>query len=46
MPPPQIAAIEQVIEAIRADASRGLSEQQIETVMLALHKMHDNLAAR
>ena len=43
---PQLAAIGQVIEAIRADALRGLTEQQVETVMLALHQMHDNLAAR
>lgn len=43
---PQLAAIELVIESIRADASRGLNEQQIETVMLALHQMHDNLSAR
>jgi DNA-binding MarR family transcriptional regulator len=40
---PQLAEIETVIEAIREDALRGLSEHEIEAVMTALHKMHANL---
>ena len=40
---PQLAEIETVIEAIREDASRGLSEQEIKTMMAVLYKMHANL---
>ena len=40
---PQLAEIEAVIETIRGDALRGLSEQEIEAMMAALHKMHANL---
>lgn len=43
---PQLAAIEHVTKAIRAEALRGLDADQISLVMLALRTMRDNLAPR
>lgn len=43
---PQLAEIEAVIETIREDALRGLSEHEIETAMAALQKIHANLSPR
>lgn len=42
----QLAAIERVAKAVRANALRGVSEQQAAGVMSALGKMRNNLAAR
>jgi DNA-binding MarR family transcriptional regulator len=42
----QLLAIEDVTSAIRAEATRGLSDKQTATVFLALRKMRDNLASR
>ncbi|HUW51760.1 MAG TPA: MarR family transcriptional regulator [Sulfuricella sp.] len=43
---PHLAAIKQVVAAIRADALRDLDEQQSAIVFFALSKMRDNLASR
>jgi len=43
---PHLAAIKQVVAAIRADALRDLDEQQAAIVFFALSKMRDNLASR
>ncbi|MHB9117456.1 MAG: MarR family winged helix-turn-helix transcriptional regulator [Burkholderiales bacterium] len=40
-----LAAIEKVAAVIRADALRGLDEQQIATLLSALGAMRDNLAS-
>ncbi|MDO8459208.1 MAG: MarR family transcriptional regulator [Burkholderiaceae bacterium] len=42
---PHLVAIEQVAAKIRADALRGLSEQQAASVILALRQMRDNFAS-
>ncbi len=42
----QLAAIDEVAAAIRADALRGLDRQQAALVMSALRTMRDNLAPR
>jgi DNA-binding MarR family transcriptional regulator len=42
----QLAAIERVGKAVRANALRGVSEQQAAGVMSALGKMRNNLTAR
>jgi DNA-binding MarR family transcriptional regulator len=42
----QLVAIERVAKAVRANALRGVSEQQATGVMSALRKMRNNLAAR
>ncbi len=42
----ELAAIEKVAAAIRADALHDLSRAQIDTVFVALHQMHDNLVGR
>ena len=41
----QLAAIEQVAAAIRADALAGISKQQAETLLAALNAMRANLAS-
>ncbi len=43
---PHLAAIEQVVAEIRADALRDLNEQQTVIVFFALSKMRDNLASQ
>lgn len=43
---PHLAAIEQVAATIRAVALHDLDKQQAATLLLALHKMRDNLASR
>lgn len=43
---PHLTAIEKVGAAVRADALRGLDEQQVATVLFALRTMRDNLTAR
>lgn len=42
---PQLAAIDKVAAAIRADALRGFDEQQAAAVLSALGKMRDNLSS-
>ncbi len=43
---PHLEAIEKVSAAIHAEALRDLDEKQVATVMFALRKMRDSLAAR
>lgn len=43
---PHLTAIEEVAASIRADALRGIDEQQTAVVLFALRKMRDNLAPR
>ncbi len=43
---PQLAAIDQVIVAIRADALRGLDQQQADILYAALRTMRENLSSR
>jgi DNA-binding MarR family transcriptional regulator len=43
---PHLAAIEQVAATIRTVALHDLDKQQAATLLLALHKMRDNLASR
>jgi DNA-binding MarR family transcriptional regulator len=43
---PHLAAIEQVAATIRAVALLDLDKQQAATLLLALHKMRDNLSSR
>jgi DNA-binding MarR family transcriptional regulator len=41
---PHLAAIEEVAASVRADALRGIDEQQTAVLLAALRKMRDNLA--
>ncbi len=41
---PHLAAIEEVAASVRADALRGIDEQQTAVLLSALRKMRDNLA--
>jgi DNA-binding MarR family transcriptional regulator len=43
---PQLAAIEQVVVAIRKEAARGLDRTQMAAVLLALRRMRENLSGR
>jgi DNA-binding MarR family transcriptional regulator len=43
---PHLAAIDQVAAEIRVAALHDLDEQQAATLLLALHKMRDNLSSR
>lgn len=43
---PQLAAIHEVTTTIRGQALEGLSGEQIDTLIVALHQMRDNLCCR
>ena len=43
---PHLAAIDQVVTAIRRDATRGLDRATLATALAALHAMRDNLSDR